>query len=76
MSTRWAAGEYEETIGKLDLQLTYLWSVHAVDYYAGKESADPHEFEKRGTTARTLRGQRPEEGEEAQEAEGLRFLKS
>lgn len=58
-------------IGKLDLQLTYLWRVHAVDYYAGKEAPDPEGFKLRLTTTRTLRGPRPEEGEQAPEAEGV-----
>lgn len=64
------ADEYEEAIGKLDLQLTYLWRVHGVDYYGGKEFADPSQTEARAKTCRMLRGQRPEEGEQAPEAEG------
>lgn len=63
-------GGYEKLLGKLDLQLTYLWRVHGVDYYAGKENAEPGEYEAKSGSRRLLRGPRPEEGEQADEAEG------
>lgn len=56
--------------GTLDLQLTYLWRVHGVDYYAGRELADPMQFKLRLDGKRMLRGPRPEEGEQAPQAEG------
>lgn len=28
-------GNYEESVAKLDMQLTYLWRVHGIDYYGG-----------------------------------------
>ena len=58
-------------LAKLDLQLTYLWRVHGIDHYTGKEFAEPAQFKLRSDTTRTLRGPRPEEGEKASEAEGL-----
>lgn len=57
-------------IEKLDLQLTYLWKVHGVDYYAGKELSEPMQYKLRLTTPRMMRGPRPEEGEQPTEAEG------
>ena len=63
--------ESETELGKLDLQLTYLWRVHGIDYYTGKEFADPTQFKLRVETTRTLRGPRPEDGEKPSEAEGL-----
>ena len=60
----------EPDLGKLDLQLTYLWRVHGIDYYTGKEFADPTQFKLRVETTRTIRGPRPEEGEKPSEAEG------
>ncbi len=62
---------YEELLGQLDLQLTYLWRVHSLDYYAGREFLDTAE---RSATKRTLRGPRPEEGEQPDEAEGGHVL--
>ena len=64
------AEDLDEKAGKLDLHLAYLWRVHGVDYYAGKELADPMSFSARATAARTLRGPKPEEGEQIAEADG------
>ena len=61
------------SLGKLDLQLTYLWRVHGIDYYAGRELADPMQFKLRLDGRRMLRGPRPEEGEQAAPAEGKAF---
>ncbi len=58
---------YEEQVGQLDLQLTYLWRVHSLDYYGGAELQDPADV---SAAKRTLRGPRPEEGEQPDEAEG------
>lgn len=58
---------YEELLGQLDLQLSYLWRVHNLDYYAGREYMDAAEC---SAAKRTLRGPRPEEGEQPDEAEG------
>lgn len=66
-----SAEDLDERAGKLDLQLAYLWRVHGVDYYAGKEAADPMSFSARATAARTLRGPKPEEGEQIAEADGM-----
>ena len=66
-----SAEDLDKRAGKLDLQLAYLWRVHGVDYYAGKELADPMSFSARGTAARTLRGPKPEEGEQIAEADGM-----
>ena len=60
----------EETIRSLDLQLIYLWKVHAVDYYAVKEHADPMYYALRTTTERQIRGIRPEEGEQSADLQG------
>ena len=69
-----AVGEgFEDKVGKLDLQLTYLWRVHALDYYGGKELANPASYEQRESLSRVLRGPRPEDGEQAPEAEGERL---
>ncbi|KAK9804338.1 hypothetical protein WJX72_008084 [[Myrmecia] bisecta] len=69
-------GNYEELLGKLDLQLAYLWRVHSVDYYRGAEIIDPLDLDARGPNKlRTLRGPRPEEGEQAEEAEEKKGLK-
>ena len=46
----------------------YLWRVHRVDYYAGKELSAAEEDAARG--ARMQRPPRPEEGEQASEADG------
>jgi hypothetical protein len=59
-----------DRLGKLDLLLTWLWRVHGIDYYAGKELLQEGEYEARLDRARTIRGPRPEEGEEQDEAEG------
>jgi hypothetical protein len=63
---------YEELLGQLDLRLTYLWRVHGVDYYAGRELSEPAEYEARLGGQRAVRGARPEEGEQPDEAEGAR----
>ena len=62
--------DIEETIRKLDTQLIYLWKVHAVDFYAGKENADPMSFALRTSTERRIRGPRPEEGEQSADLQG------
>lgn len=59
-----------DRLGQLDLLLTWLWRVHGIDYYAGKELLQEAEYEARLDRARTIRGPRPEEGEEQDEAEG------
>jgi hypothetical protein len=46
---------YEDSIGKLDQQLTYLWRVHGVDYYACYE-LNAAEFSQRLSACRLLRG--------------------
>jgi hypothetical protein len=63
-----AAVEY--ALGQLDLALTWLWRVHGVDYYAGRELVKPSEYNARLAKQRTLRGPKPEEGEEMDEADG------
>ena len=67
--------DIEETIRKLDIQLTYLWKVHAVDFYAGKENADPMSFALRTSTERRIRGPRPEEGEQSADLQGQKSLR-
>lgn len=57
-----------QLLGRLDLVLTWLWRVHGVDYYAGREMLKDDEWARRLTTSRTLRGPRPEEGEELDDA--------
>lgn len=57
-------------LGQLDLLLTWLWRVHGIDYYGGKELLLEADYMDRSHLQRTLRGQRPEEGEEQDEAEG------
>lgn len=57
-------------LNQLDLLLTWLWRVHGIDYYGGKELLLEAEYLDRGRMSRTVRGQRPEEGEEQDEAEG------
>ncbi|CAD7702189.1 unnamed protein product [Ostreobium quekettii] len=49
-----------ELLGKLDLQLTYLWNVHYIDFYAGHELS---EEEYRTAKCRMIRGPMPEAGE-------------
>ena len=67
--------DIEETIRKLDIQLIYLWKVHAVDFYAGKENADPMSFALRTSTERRIRGPRPEEGEQSADLQGQKSLR-
>ena len=57
-------------LGQLDLLLTWLWRVHGIDYYGGRELLLEAEYMDRAHMSRTIRGQRPEEGEEQDEAEG------
>lgn len=58
-------------LGQLDLLLTWLWRVHGIDYYGGKELLLEADYMDRSNMNRTVRGQRPEEGEEQDEAEGV-----
>ncbi len=60
----------EEQLGQLDLQLTYLWRVHGVDYYAGVEHAEPESYDACAGSRRKLRCTRPEEGEQLAQEEG------
>lgn len=57
-------------LGHLDMLLTWLWRVHGIDYYGGKELLVEAEYVERQHMNRTVRGQRPEEGEEQDEDEG------
>lgn len=57
-------------MNQLDLQLLYLWKVHGTDYYGGRELSDPSDSAEREAAKCTSRGQRPEEGEQADEAAG------
>jgi hypothetical protein len=59
-----------DRLGQLDLLLTWLWRVHGLDYYAGKELLLEADYEARSSKQRTIRGPRPEEGEEQDEDEG------
>jgi hypothetical protein len=59
-----------ERLGQLDLLLTWLWKVHGLDYYGGRELLLEADYMDRAAAARTLRGPRPEEGEEQDEDEG------
>ena len=61
---------FEEQLGQLDLQLTYLWRVHGVDYYAGVEHAEPESYDACAGSRRKLRCTRPEEGEQPLQEEG------
>ncbi|KAI8470777.1 MAG: hypothetical protein J3K34DRAFT_508811 [Monoraphidium minutum] len=54
-------------LGRLDVLLTWLWRVHGVDYYGGRELLRDDEWGRRLAAARSLRGPRPEEGEELEE---------
>lgn len=63
-------GDLTSRIGQLDVALTWLWRVHGVDYYGGVELLSTAEFESRLQRQRTLRGPKPEEGEEADEETG------
>ena len=65
---------YEEQLGQLDLQLTYLWRVHGVDYYAGIEHAEPEAYDACASSKRMLRCTRPEEGEQPIKEEGVKSL--
>jgi hypothetical protein len=59
-----------DRLGQLDLLLTWLWRVHGIDYYGGKELLLEADYEARNSKQRTIRGPRPEEGEEQDEDEG------
>ncbi len=65
-----APQSYDEQLGQLDLQLTYLWRVHGVDYYAGVEHAEPEAYDACAGSKRVLRCPRPEEGEQPIKEEG------
>lgn len=65
---------FDEQVKLLDINLLYLWRVHGVDYYAGLELAEPSEWGVHLVQPRTLRGPRPEEGEEADPAQGRLHL--
>ncbi|KAF6250875.1 hypothetical protein COO60DRAFT_1629284 [Scenedesmus sp. NREL 46B-D3] len=58
-----------ERLGQLDLLLTWLWKVHGLDYYGGRELLLEADYLDRAASVRTLRGPRPEEGEEQDEEE-------
>lgn len=58
---------YQESVGKLDLQLHWLWKVHGVDYYAGIE-LNEQDWPYRLNCCRLIRGPKPEEGEGEDEA--------
>ena len=62
---------YEEQLEQLDLQLTYLWRVHGVDYYAGVENAEPELYDACAGSKRMPRCPRPEEGEQPVKEEGM-----
>ncbi|KAK9846182.1 hypothetical protein WJX84_011157 [Apatococcus fuscideae] len=62
-------------VKQLDINVLYLWRVHGVDYYAGLEVAEPSEWGVHLVQPRTLRGPRPEEGEEADPAQEKQELK-
>ena len=65
-----APKSYDVQLGQLDLQLTYLWRVHGVDYYAGVEHAEPEAYDACADSKRVLRCPRPEEGEQPIKEEG------
>ena len=73
-ATEEAPQTYEEQLGQLDLQLTYLWRVHGVDYYAGREHAEPEAYDACASSKRMLRCTRPEEGEQPIKEEGVNFI--
>lgn len=73
-ATEEAPQTYEEQLGQLDLQLTYLWRVHGVDYYAGIEHAEPEAYDACASSKRMLRCTRPEEGEQPIKEEGAKSL--
>jgi hypothetical protein len=60
----------QECLGQLDLLLTWLWRVHGIDYYGGRELLTEAQYGGRHSSSRTLRPPRPEEGEEQDEEEG------
>lgn len=62
--------KYNAQLGKLDLLLTYLWRVHAVDYYGGHELYGPNSESAWRNGARLLRGARPESGALVNAAQG------
>eukprot|EP00198_Chlamydomonas_reinhardtii_P004434 XP_001693770.1 predicted protein [Chlamydomonas reinhardtii] len=64
-NTCWSAER--ESVGKLDLQLHWLWKVHGVDYYAGIE-LNEQDWPYRLNCCRLIRGPKPEEGEGEDEA--------
>ncbi|GIL75427.1 hypothetical protein Vretimale_8062 [Volvox reticuliferus] len=57
-----------ENVGKLDLQLHWLWKVHGVDYYAGIE-LNEQDWPYRLNCCRLIRGPKPEEGESSEATE-------
>ena len=61
--------ELETRLGQLDVALTWLWRVHGVDFYGGRELLRRGDYDARLSKKRTLRGPRPEEGEQQDEAE-------
>ncbi|KAK9816062.1 hypothetical protein WJX74_001598 [Apatococcus lobatus] len=67
--------DFDEQVKQLDINVLYLWRVHGVDYYAGLEVAEPSEWGVHLVQPRTLRGPRPEEGEEADPAQEKQELK-
>ena len=62
--------DFEAQLKQLDLQLLYLWRAHGIDYYAGIESFDPEKPELPPAGKHMQRCTRPEEGEQADDAEG------
>lgn len=62
----------EDPAARLDLQLAYLWRVHGVDYYGGREYGGPDDPTRVGAR-RTLRCPKPEtkgkDGEDGEEGE-------
>jgi hypothetical protein len=62
--------ELAARLGELDQVLTWLWRVHGIDYYGGSELLLEVPYATRAASSRTIRGPRPEEGEEQDEEEG------
>ncbi|EFN56708.1 hypothetical protein CHLNCDRAFT_51470 [Chlorella variabilis] len=58
----------EETAAKLDQLLRYLWRVHGIDFYGGREYSNPAE-PGRAAARRTLRGPKPSDADLAAAAE-------
>jgi hypothetical protein len=52
-----------QALGSLDQALSWLWRVHGVDYYGGRELTGQTEWDGRLLACRTLRGPAPEDGE-------------